>query len=241
MQAVVAAIIRTDLPDLDAYRHRLARHPEEWRHLDMLCRVVVTRFYRDKQVFAALTATVLPQLAEGAVTRGEVQLRIWSIGSASGEEPYTLAILWHHLLAPRFPQLRCTIIATEIDSALIERSLRACYAPAVLKNLPQELRDAAFSRNNDHYCLKAHYRATVEFRQQDIRTTLPEESFDLILCRNLAFTYFDEAQQAAILARLSSRLHPGGWLIVGVHERLPATTGHLFALSERLGLYQKRR
>src|SRR5512139_939750 len=77
---------------IDAYQSLLNQQPSEWHHLDALCRVMITRFYRDKQVFAELTATVLPQLALNAIASGRTQLRSWSIGSASGEEPYTLAI-----------------------------------------------------------------------------------------------------------------------------------------------------
>lgn len=227
------------LSDIDAYRHYLTQHTEEWRHLDTLCRVVITRFYRDKQVFAELAATVLPQLASNASTSGRTHLRIWSIGSASGEEPYTLAILWLHWLAPQFPKMRISILGTEIDTYLLQRSQLACYPSGAIRNLPAELCAAAFTESDDGYCLKQRYLQMVEFRQQDIRTTLPDEHFDLILCRNLVFTYFDEAQQRILLQRLLSRLLPGGWLLLGVHERVPAGSRGLKVISERLGLYQR--
>ena len=226
------------LSDLDSYRQHLSHHPEEWRQLDSLCRVVVTRYYRDKRVFAELAERVLPQLATLARDSGREVLHVWSIGSASGEEAYTLAILWHHWLAPRFPELQFAILGTEIDPHLLERSQQACYPPGTIKNLPDELRSAAFSRDNDHYCLKPHYKSMVAFRQQDIRTTLPDETFDLILCRNLVFTYFDEALQQTLLQRIQTRLRPGGWLLLRVHETLPADAGGLKVVSELLGLYQ---
>jgi chemotaxis protein methyltransferase CheR len=171
-----------------------------------------------------------------------MRLSAWSIGSASGEEPYTLAILWRHLLAPRFPEIQISILGTEIDPYLLERSHRACYASATLKNLPDGLRAAAFTMEaDDDNCLKPQYQAMVGFRQQDIRTTLPDESFDLIFCRNLVFTYFEESQQRRILQRILSRLLPGGWLVLGVHEKLPAGTNGLQVVSERLGLYHSGR
>ena len=79
------------LVDTDAYRQYLVQQPEEWLILDRLCRVVVTRFYRDKRVFETLVEEVLPELATTALAAGDKTLRCWSIGSASGEEPYTLA------------------------------------------------------------------------------------------------------------------------------------------------------
>jgi chemotaxis protein methyltransferase CheR len=104
--------------------------------------------------------------------------------------------------------------------------------------LPAGLREAAFEQTNDHFCLKSEYKTMVEFRQQDVRTTMPDGFFYLILCRNLVFTYFDEALQENILAELLTKLLPGGWLVVGVRERLPETND-LVSVNARLGLYQK--
>ena len=227
-----------NISDIDAYQHYLAQRPDEWQQLDSLCRVVITRFYRDKLVFAELTERVLPQMASAAMANGRPQIRMWSIGSASGEEPYSLAILWHHHLAPRFPEIQVSILGTEIDSHLIERAHRACYTQDTLKNMPKELCDAAFSITEDRYCLKLCYQELVEFRQQDIRTTVPDESFDIILCRNLVFTYFDEFQQQMILHRLLGRLLSGGWLVIGVHEVIPAPVTGVQTVSKRLGLYR---
>ena len=230
------------LADIEAYQHYLTRQPDEsdeWHRLDSLCRVVVTRYYRDKRVFAKLAEMVLPQLATTARASGREVLRAWNIGSASGEEAYTLAILWHQLLASRFAELKLIILGTEIDPHLIERSHQACYPPGTIKNLPEELRSAAFSMVDDLHCLKPQYQTMVEFRLQDIRTTLPDEMFDLILCRNLVFTYFDEPLQQTILNRMLTRLRPGGWLVLGVHESLPEGATGLTVVSERLGLYQR--
>ncbi len=238
-QRVAQRMSELHLDDVQDYRHYLIAHSQEWQHLDTLCRVVITRFYRDPQAFSEITARLLPQMALNALAEQRRELRAWSIGSASGEEPYTLAILWLHALAPRFSPLQLSILGTEIDPVLIERSSLACYTSSALKKLPEELRLAAFDVTDDSYCLKPSYKSIVEFRQQDIRLLLPDELFDLILCRNLVFTYFDEPQQRMVLQRMSSRLRPGGWLVLGVHEVLPSGTRGLRVLSEKLGLYQK--
>lgn len=77
-----------ELSDLDSYRQYLSSNHDEWPKLDSLCRVVVTRFYRDKRVFGELAERVLPQLAAAAQAAGRKILHAWSIGSASGEEAY---------------------------------------------------------------------------------------------------------------------------------------------------------
>ena len=105
------------------------------------------------------------------------------------------------------------------------RARAACYPASSLKRLPRAWREAAFERRNDGYCLHAAYRHGVEFLRQDIRNEMPEGPFDLILCRNLVFTYFDEAAQRDALRRLLERLCPGGALVIGSHETLPHGSG----------------
>jgi chemotaxis protein methyltransferase CheR len=231
-------IAELGLSDSDAYRRHLAGHPREWQLLDELCRVVVTRFYRDRLVFATLAERILPALADAATAAGETTLRCWSVGSASGEEPYTLAIIWRQLLQPRYPDLDIAILATEVDSRLLARSSKACYPAGTVRNLPEELRDAAFTRSDDQYCLRPSFRSPVSFRRQDIRTAMPEERFHMILCRNLVFTYYDQALQQRLFDRLLQKLQPNGWLVVGVREKLPFRHPQLTPVSERLGLYR---
>ncbi len=228
-----------DLPDADDYRAYLTTHPQEWAELDALCRVTITRFYRDRQVFGRLSEDILVQLVNTARHKGREILRGWSIGCASGEEPWTLSILWQELFAEHFPSIRLEIVATEADPRLIERARQACYPYSAIKNLPEQLTLAAFDHRDEHYCLRTKYRGAVQFHQQDIRFDLPVGPFDLILCRNLVFTYFEEALQQQILQQLSDRLAPTGWLILGVHEQLPADHPGWVTVSERLGLYRK--
>lgn len=228
-----------DLPDLAAYRERLAPQSAEWEVLDGLCRVVISRYFRDRLVFNALAEQVLPALAADARARGAATLRCWSLGSASGEEPYTLAIVWRQLVAPRHPGLTIDILGTEVDPQLLARADAASYAAGTVRNLPEALRAAAFDRDGEHYRLRPAYRALVRFERQDVRGTMPDGPFDLILCRNLVFTYFDEPLQHRLLASLLHRLAPGGWLVLGVRERLPLCPAGLMPVSERLGLYRK--
>ena len=226
------------LADVASYQIYLTRHNEEWPIFDELCRVTITRFYRDKLVFSRLSEIILPTLTTQARAKKHKTVRLWSIGCSSGEEPYTLAIIWRQLLAQQFVDVHCSILASEADARLLERSQQACYPASSIKNLPDALRDAAFYRSAAEYCLKPDIKEMVEFRQQDIRTDMPAEQFDLILCRNLVFTYFDEPLQRTILSRLYEHLSPEGWLILGVHEHLPDMQG-FSSVSQRLGLYQK--
>ncbi len=227
-----------DLPDVAAYQHHLEAHPGEWAVLDGLCRIPISRFGRDRGVFEHLRRATLPALARLALNRRDPEVRCWSAGCASGEEPYTLRILWDLELAPRFSRLPLRIIATDIDDELLGRARRAYYPPSSLKDLPPEWVARAFLRSEGEYCLGQVYRQRVEFRQQDLRAQAPDGPFHLVLCRNLAFTYFDEAGQREALRRIASRLVPGGFLVIGKHEVLPGGVPDFVGCPGRLGIYR---
>jgi chemotaxis protein methyltransferase CheR len=209
------------LGDLAAYRVYLGAEAAEWARLDELCRVSIARFYRDRAVFDGLRARLLPALARRARLGGASSLRAWSAGCAGGEEPYTLALLWNLDVGPHgFPGLALDITATDADPRALERARRATYHAGTLKELPPGWRDAAFEDEGGLFRLRDQLRAGVAFACQDIRAVMPAGPFDLILCRNLVYTYFDGATQSRVTEGLRRRLAPGGALIVGAHERV---------------------
>src|SRR5512145_2067118 len=115
-----------------AYRQRLDAHPEEWTALDGLTHITISRFFRDKSIFEALEAHVLPEIAAQAYAE-ERQARFWSAGCASGEEPYTLKILWDLTISPAFPSVDCSVVATDVDETVLKRARRGCYARGSLR------------------------------------------------------------------------------------------------------------
>jgi chemotaxis protein methyltransferase CheR len=212
------------LADLSAYRTFLMREPAEWAQLDAMCRIPISRFYRDRGVFDAIGQQLLAEAAAAVAARGDNTVKCWSAGCASGEEPYSLVMVWRFCVAQDCPTLGLTVTATDADDIMIERAKVACYARSSLKDLPPRWVEQAFSRCGSLFCLKAEFREGVQFDLQDIRLSMPDRSFDLILCRNLAFTYFDDALQRRISDELRKRLQPGGVLVLGTHEALPSET-----------------
>jgi chemotaxis protein methyltransferase CheR len=210
------------LSDTPAYRRHLESQVAEWRALGALCTVSISRFYRDSGVFDCLGSAVLPALAKAALERGAARLECWSAGCASGEEPYTLAIQWRMALSARFPELGLRVLGTDVDATLLERARTGCYKASSLEALPAAWREQAFERRGALLCLREEYGRAVELERRDLLGELPRREFDLILCRNVAFTYFGDELAGAALERLASRLRYGGALVIGVHERLPA-------------------
>ena len=218
-----------DLKTLDQYRDRLVDDEDEWLVLDAACRITISRFYRDKHVFDVLANSVLPAIFESALKEGR-PVRCWCAGCASGEEAYTLAIVWDIVIRPAFPDVDFDIIGTDADPVMISRAEKACYAPGSFKDMPPEWLDRAFDKSDDEFCVAARYRRRVAILSQDIRDEMPEGPFDLVLCRNLVLTYFDTSLQGEILKQITARLRPGGYMVIGAHEKLPQGTRELEAI-----------
>src|SRR5262245_14549617 len=205
------------LPGFAAYGDRLDADPEEWRVLDDCCRITISRFFRDRRVFEILCDRVLPGIAQRA--RNEQRdAQCWSAGCASGEEPYTLRLLWDLKTGTA---ARLSIVATDIDHAVLARARKGCYPVASLRELPPDLVARGFEEGDHLFRIHERHRRGITFMHHDLRCDAIPGFFDLILCRNLAFTYFAPRLQDRVLERLVERLRPNGWLVIGAHERLP--------------------
>ncbi len=229
-----------DLASADAYRAYLAAHPSEWTRLDAMCRIPISRFSRDHAVSERLGSEVLPILADVCSARGASTLRAWSAGCASGEEPYSLKLLWELEVRARFPGIALEIVATDAEPHMLERARRARYGASSLRTLPASWIDRAFRRVDGQHELRPEFTTGIEFRCEDLRERCPTGPFDLVLCRNLAFTYFDDALQRETLTRLKDRLVGGGFLVIGSHESLPPDEDQLTIWHARAGLYRRR-
>jgi chemotaxis protein methyltransferase CheR len=203
-----------------AYRSRLADDPAEWQVLDQCCHITISRFFRDRGVFENLRQRVLPEIAARA-SREQRTARIWSAGCASGEEPYTLKILWDLEVATHYPRVPLSIVATDVDENMLARAREGCFKPTSLHELPPHLVKQAFERGGPLFCVKAIHREGIDFLYQDLRIDAPTTLFDLIVCRYVAFTYFAPLLQQQVLGRLVDRLLSKGYLAIGTHERLP--------------------
>ena len=229
------------LRDLDGYRAFLEDHPAEWQRVDAFCRIPISRFWRDRAVFGLLAREVLPVLAEQARARGDSELRAWRAGCASGEEVYSLRIAWSELAEPAVSPVAFAILGTDAEETMLERAETACYGRGTLKELPADWLDRAFVRSGERFRLRPELRQGVSFRLQDIRSALPDGPFDLILCRNLVFTYFEPRLQAEILRGIGRRLRDGGALVIGAHERLPEDAAGWEQPQASLPIYRRTR
>ena len=223
-----------------AYRDYLESHPNEWNTLDTFTRITISRFFRDNQSWQALAGEDLPLLARAAHNEQRI-LRCWSAGCASGEEAYSLALVWHHWVSEKIPGQQIEIIATDIDEHMLQRATDACYPGGSIKELPESLLRQSFRKTEGMYCLDHSICEMVSFLQQDIRRTMPEGPFDIIFCKNLVGMYFLRAKAVDLFKEITGRLTGGGILLTGNHEPVPiADLPDMTSYKPGLNIYRKR-
>src|SRR5215218_11251625 len=210
------------LRDLSAYQARLERDPLEWATLDRLTQITISRFGRDRGAFEFIRGEVLPSLAADVLARHGESVEVWSAGCAAGEEVYTLTITWQLELARRLAPVAIRILATDLNDTMLARARRACFTAGSLKELPERWRAVTFARH-------------------DVRSAPPDGPFDLVTCRNLAFTYFDLDLQRPTAVRLAGALRPGGALVLGSHEELPEGLDEFEPWCPRERIYRRTR
>jgi chemotaxis protein methyltransferase CheR len=209
-------IARIGLP-FEQYLFRIRNDPEERHHLSKILTVTISRFFREREVFHTLRHSVIPAL----LTEEREEIRVWSIGCANGEEPYSLSLLWKEGFEETWPHVRLSILATDINGVLIERAKTGRYTKASLKEIPEEIRQSFFKIDREGYALDEAVKESVEFREHDILLEEPFTGMDMAFCRNLAFTYFSKESQVEILKKIAHSIRNEGYLVIGKEETLP--------------------
>lgn len=220
------------------YAAVLDRDATEYDRLLDVLTVNVTRFFRNRSTFELLAAEVLPALWD----RG-VPLRLWSAGTASGEEAYTLAILLHAHAAARGELGRLAtarVLGTDIDRTSLDSARAGCYPAAALSETPDWLLDRFVPAAGGRRAVAAPIRALVDFAREDLLGALPPRAgFDLIACRHVII-YLDRATQEELLCRLHDALRPGGYLVLGRAETMLGLPRQLFTtVSVRERVFQR--
>lgn len=218
-------IAQIGLSNFEEYLLRVKGDSEEQRHLSQILTVTISRFFRDQEVFQALHHSIIPTLLK---ERDRQDLKIWSIGCASGEEPYSLSLLWKERYEQTWPPIHLSILATDIDEKMLARAKVGRYKKSSLNEVTEDTLRNFFEIENGIYFLNQVARENVEFKRHDILREEPFLGMDIVFCRNLAFTYFSKESQIEVLKKIAISLKKNGYLVVGKDESLPLTYPTLF-------------
>jgi chemotaxis methyl-accepting protein methylase len=218
-------IVQLGLSGFEEYLLRIKEVSGEKDYLSKILTVTISRFFRDKAVFHRLEHSTIPNLLK---KEGKKDLKIWSIGCASGEEPYSLSILWKEKFEKVWPRIHFSILATDINGILLERAKEGRYKKGSLKEVSEEILRVYFKKDNGFYILDSAIGECIEFKRHDILHDEPFSGMDIVFCRNLAFTYFSKESQIDVLKKIATSLNQEGHLVIGKDESLPLTYPTLF-------------
>jgi two-component system CheB/CheR fusion protein len=218
LQRRMAATGIQRLPDYVRY---LQSHPDEYDRLIGTFLIKVTEFFRDPELFAYLRDQVLPDIIATARTHDN-EIRLWSAGTATGEEAYSLAILVAEVLGDELERFTVRIFATDLDTAAVTYARRGLYSANALSMLPAEMVERYFVPLDGGYEVNKRIRGLVVFGEHDLGQRAPFPRIDLCLCRNVLIYFTPELQQRA-LQLFAFALRDAGYLVLGKAE----TPGHL--------------
>ncbi|HEY0152259.1 MAG TPA: protein-glutamate O-methyltransferase CheR [Longimicrobium sp.] len=218
------------------YGSLLDRDPGEYDLLLDTLTINVTKFFRNMETWTAVEQQVAPHLFAG---HGPV--RVWSAGSASGEEAYTVSILlreWAERNGRTADLARLRITGTDIDRRSLEAAERGVYPDLSLVETPEEVRRRWFSAGPP-YRIDAAAKQGVRFVHRDLISGPPEAEQSLIFCRNVVI-YFDREIQERLFKRFHDALVPGGFLVMGKVETLIGEARTLFrSVNNRERIFQR--
>ena len=224
--------------DANTYREYLDILETNAKEIDLLIdnlSINVTRFFRDKDLWATLEHKILSQIIDSSRPT-----RIWSAGCAVGPEPYSLAILMFDKLKS-VHRNRLHILATDLRQEFLEQAQAGVYSHHLLEEItPGKLQKYFKPITQELFQLSRNIRETVTFRKHDLRNPPPSRNFDLILCRNVLI-YFSRSQAETLFQRFHSALKPYGYLVLGKCELVPIPVRHLFSVVDsKTRIYQRK-
>lgn len=182
-----------------------------------------TSFFREPHHFEFLAKSVLPAIVEKGRDANR-RLRIWSAGCSTGEEPYTLAMTLRDSPLP-LSTWDTRILATDLDTNVLEHALAARYDAERVQSIPQPFRQRYVTVDPDGTgVMNPELRSLITFKQLNLLGDWPMSGpFDMIFCRNVVI-YFDKPTQRRLFNRYADMLKPDGWLTVGHSESLQNLT-----------------
>lgn len=213
------------LTSYEEYLELLKYSPSREQELRFLYDVVTineTFFFRNGSQLEVIEQSLIPEMVAAKGAAGSTSLRIWSAACSTGEEPYSMALVYLEKLKPRFPHLRLEIVGTDISNSVLSRARRGIYSEYSVRNTPKEYLEKYFEKHEGHFQLREHVKELVSFQhlnlydRGEVHTMKP---FDIVLCCNVMI-YFDTLSKVQVVADLHKNLRIGGYLFLGYSEVL---------------------
>jgi len=235
----------TQLTTLTAYLHRLRQDNDEAEALFRDLLINVTEFFRDREAWATLESTVIPQLFAGKGRDDSV--RVWTVGCATGEEAYSIAMLLLEFVEELAAPPTVQIFASDLGKSALDFAREGCYPEAIAADITEARLARFFTKDNSHYRVRPELREVILFTQHNLLQDPPFSKLDLVICRNLLIYIQRELQEKVFetfyyALRREGRDHTDGrgYLFLGNAESADGASDLFDTLDKRHRLYQRR-
>jgi two-component system, chemotaxis family, CheB/CheR fusion protein len=222
---------------LDEYARRLEGDGTEAAALYEDCLISVTSFFRDPQVFEALSQQVLPLLLKESLS--DEPLRVWVPGCATGEEVYSIAMCLLERTAELSRNRSLQIFATDLSESALVKARQGTYLMNIARDVSAERLRRFFAKVGDNYQISKTIREMCVFARHDLTRDPPYSRMHLISCRNVLI-YLEPALQELVFATFHYALRPDGFLLVGPAETAGASAALFSALDEKHKIYSRK-
>jgi chemotaxis protein methyltransferase CheR len=195
---------------------------QELKHLYDAITINETYFFRNEPQFEAFERTIVPEIMNAQRTNGRSKLRVWSAASSSGEEAYTLAMIYLEKLRPRFPRLDIEIYGSDINSGVLANAQSGLYREYSVRNMPKTYLEKYFVVQEGRYQLRDEVRRLARFNMlnlSDRGQMRTMSQFDVVFCCNVLI-YFDTKSKMQVVNGLYDSMKSGGYLFIGPAESL---------------------
>jgi two-component system CheB/CheR fusion protein len=226
-----------ELEDISAYLDLLRENAEEMQSLVKNLLINVTNFFRDKDAFEALEKKVVPKLFENKT--GKDQVRVWSVGCASGEEAYSLAILLNEYSEGLTDPPKIQIFATDVDDEAIAEARENGYPETIEADVSTERLRRFFTKDGNRYKVRKDVRETILFAPHNILSNPPFSRLDLITCRNLLI-YLNRDTQNRVIQIFHFALNQSGLLFLGNSESAESQLAFFAPLDKKNRIFKRR-
>ncbi len=223
---------RLDVLDLKTYDEYLALiqfgadKDVELKNLFELITINETSFFRNEPQFYALETQIVNEIVLAKKSAGKRTLRFWSAASSSGEEAYTMAMIFLEKIKPRYPGIELEIIGSDINAQVLDTAETGIYRDYSIRNTPKLYLEKYFTVTDGRYYVNEDVKRLVKFKTLNLYNQQQMKAmadFDVIFCCNVLI-YFDMNSKKQVIADLYNSLNRGGYLFIGYSESLHGIT-----------------
>ncbi len=225
------------IEDPDIYIRFMRENPREAKALFQELLIGVTHFFRDPDSFETLKQEILPDMF--AQVENDATFRVWVPGCSTGEEVYSLAMIFRECLDAVPRRVTLQLFGTDIDTNAVDKAREGFFPESIVADVSQERLNRFFVKEGESFRIRKEIRDSIVFSVQDVLKDPPFSRLNLVCCRNLLI-YLDSRAQKNLLPLFHYTLMPGGILVLGSSESIGEFTSLFHTLDNKWKIFQRK-